>query len=252
MLQLRQITLTFTLCLSLLASTACASHKVQDDENNSTGGDEIADPLEGINRAVFGLNEAVDILYLGPASTIYREGVPQPVQNVFRNFYRNLETPIYAINKLLQADIHGFGKATGRFIVNTVVGVGGLMDVATRMGMPYEPTDFGITLAHWGVQPTFYLVLPLFGPSSLRDGVGQGVDWYADPVRMVAANNDLRTERAAVSVVKSLDVRASVDAAIQDTRKNALDSYATMRSLYVQHREAEIKAELDRLHKKNK
>lgn len=229
----------------LLASTVlpgCASTK-DDYTTSSTEG--IADPLEGINRSIDGINTVADILFIGPASTIYHEGVPEPVQNVVRNFFRNLEQPIIAMNKLLQGNLEGFGTALGRFVVNTTMGVGGLADVASHAGLPYEDTDFGVTLASWGVEnPGFYVVLPLLGPSSLRDGIGRGVDYMADPVRIAASNNDLQAGTFAVSSLRLLDTRASLDAAIRDNRKNSLDPYAAFRSLYAQHRAADIKAQL--------
>lgn len=232
--------------LSLLAALVllpgCASTKA--DYQSA----EIPDPLEGLNRAVYGANTAADYLILGPASTIYREAVPTPFQDVIRNFFRNLEMPVIAANKLLQGDVDGFGRAVGRFFVNTIAGVGGIADIASYDGLKYEPTDFGVTLASWGADPGLYLVLPLVGPSSLRDGIGMGVDWYADPVRIVASNNELDDQLMVVSSLRYLDTRAAYDAAISDTRKNSLDPYAAFRSLYAQHRAAEIKEQLGRGH----
>jgi phospholipid-binding lipoprotein MlaA len=238
---LRKFGLLSVLAVSALALSGCAT---RGDHKDSLSEDEIIDPLEGLNRAVFGINEAVDILYLGPASTIYHEGVPDPIQDVVRNFFRNLEMPVIAMNKLLQGNVDGFGTAVGRFFVNSIAGVGGLADVASSAGLPYEDTDFGITLASWGVDPGFYVVLPLLGPSSARDGIGKGVDWLADPVRIVAYNNDLEAGMIAVSALRLLDTRAGVDAAIQDTRTNSLDTYAAMRSLYAQHRAGYIRKQL--------
>lgn len=229
---LRSFVLACTLGLSL---TGCAS---------SMNENEIPDPLEGLNRAVYGVNEVTDILFIGPASTIYHEGMPEPVQGVVRNFFRNLEMPVIALNKLLQGNVDGFGTAVGRFFVNTIAGVGGVADVATGAGLPYEDTDFGVTLASWGMEPTFYLVLPIMGPSSLRDGLGRGVDWFADPVRLAAHANDLDTAMMSVSTVRALDTRASYDAAIRDTRMNSLDTYAAWRSLYSQSRAATIRDQL--------
>lgn len=237
-------TMTRLPLLSLLAVAlllpGCAS--TRDDYETAS----IADPLEPLNRSIDGINTAADILFIGPASTIYREGMPQPVQTVVRNFFRNLEMPIIAINKLLQGNLDGFGTAVGRFFVNSIAGVGGLGDVATGMGLPYEDTDFGVTLASWGAPHGFYLVLPLLGPSSLRDGVGKGVDWYADPVRIVARNNDADEALFAVSSLRLLDARGGLDAAIRDTRENSLDAYAAFRSLYAQHRAARISEQLGR------
>lgn len=235
---------SLTVLAALIGSvtlTGCASNR--DDYQTADSG-EIADPLEGFNRAVYGLNEATDILLIGPASTIYHEATPEPVQNVVRNFFHNLELPIIAMNKLLQGNLDGFGTAVGRFFVNSTVGVAGLGDVASGIGLPYEDTDFGVTLASWGMEPSFYVMLPLLGPSSLRDGIGRGVDYVADPVRIVANNNDLEGGLFAVNTLRMMDTRASVDAAIRDVRANSIDSYASLRSLYAQHRAAQIKNQL--------
>lgn len=224
-----------------LALTGCASTK---DDYQTASSMEIIDPLEGFNRAVYGLNEAADILFIGPASHIYRDATPEPVQSVVRNFVRNLEMPVIAINKLLQGNLDGFGTALGRFLVNSTVGLAGLADIATGAGLPYEDTDFGVTLASWGADPVMYVMLPLLGPSTLRDGVGRGVDYLMDPVRIAADNQDLDTELFAANTLRLLDTRASLDAAIRDTRSNAIDSYAALRSFYVQRRAAEIKDQL--------
>ncbi len=230
----------------LLALPGCASQR---SDTAALGDDEIVDPFEGVNRAVFGLNEALDILYIGPASTIYHEAVPEPVQGVVRNVVRNLEMPVIAVNKLLQGNVGGFGTAVGRFFINTIAGVGGLVDVASKAGLPYEDTDFGVTLASWGVDPMVYVVLPLFGPSSLRDGLGRGVDWAADPVRIAAYEADLRRGYMAVGALRMMDARAGLETTIADTRRNSLDTYATFRSLYAQHRAAEVRRQLGPGHK---
>lgn len=230
----------------LLALPACASQK---SDTAALGGDEILDPFEGVNRAVFGLNEALDILYIGPASTIYHEAMPEPVQGAVRNVVHNLEMPIIAINKLLQGNVDGFGTAVGRFFVNTIAGVGGIVDVASEVGLPYEDTDFGVTLASWGVDPVVYVMLPLFGPSSLRDGVGRAADWAADPVRIYAFREDVREGYMAAGTLRMLDARSGVETMIADTRRNSLDTYATFRSLYAQHRAAEVRRQLGPGHK---
>jgi len=218
------------LAVSTISLSACSST-----------GDAVFDPLEPLNRTVYGLNEAADILLIGPAATIYREGVPQPVQHRVRNTVQNLELPVIAANKLLQGKLEGTGTALGRFAVNSTLGLFGIFDVATDWGMPYEKTDFGVTLASWGAPSGPYLFLPLVGPSNLRDGVGRGVDMYGDPVRWATKDNDGRTFYYAANAMRALDARGGLDAVINDARKNSLDSYATLRSYYSQHREAEIK-----------
>jgi len=150
------------------------------------------------------------------------------------------------MNRLLQGRFDDAGTAIGRFAVNTVAGVGGLADVATDIGLPYEKTDFGVTMASWGAPAGPYLFLPFMGPSSLRDGTGRLVDSLADPVRIIAMNNDAEAPFYTAGALRALDTRAAFDEVIQDARKNSLDSYATLRSSYGQNRAAAINAQLDR------
>ena len=227
----------------LLSLTGCASTGLADGEGYDASLGEIHDPLEPLNRTIYGLNEVADILFIGPASTIYHEGMPQPVQKAVTRVVHNLETPVFAINKLLQGDVKAFGRAAGRFAINTTLGVGGVMDVAQKFDLQEEKTSFGSTLANWGMEPSFYLVLPLMGPSNLRDGLGRGVDYAMDPITWVTVTPEQQAGVMAVKGAEILNVRASYDAAIRDTRTNSMDTYATMRSLYTQSREAQIKAE---------
>ena len=232
-----------TLLAGLILLPGCASNAA--DYNSAEYPSEINDPIEPVNRGIHAVNTVADRFVLGPVANAYHDVVPTPFQTVIRNFFRNLEMPIIAVNKLLQGNVDGFGTAVGRFFVNSIAGVGGIADIASYSGLNYEPTDFGVTLASSGAdEPGFYLVLPLLGPSSLRDGIGRGVDWLADPVRIVAYNNELEEEMMGVSIARYLDTRAAYDAAIRDTRKNSLDDYAAFRSLYAQRRAADIKAQL--------
>jgi len=223
------------LAAATLSLSACASH--------TATGDSVYDPFEPLNRTVYGLNEAADILLIGPAATIYREGVPQPVQTRVRYAVQNLELPVIAANKLLQGNFEGTGTAVGRFAVNSTLGVLGIFDVATDWGMPYEKTDFGVTLASWGLEEGPYLFLPLVGPSNLRDGVGRGVDMFGDPVRWATKDNDGRLFYYVANALRAIDARGGADAVINDARTNSLDSYATLRSYYSQHRASEVEAQ---------
>jgi phospholipid-binding lipoprotein MlaA len=220
---------TAVAALSLVLLTGCAK-----------ASDEAFDPLEPLNRSINGLNTAADILIIHPAATIYKEAVPAPVQSVAKNFFTNLEMPLIAMNKLLQGDLNGTGTAVGRFIVNSTFGVAGIGDLATSMGMPYEKTDVGATLASWGIGAGPYVVMPIIGPSNLRDSVGWGLGYLADPVRLTTKNNDLSPVYFAANALRSLTTRNELNAPIQDARTNSLDSYATLRSYFTQYRAAEL------------
>lgn len=202
---------------------------------------EANDPLEGINRAVFGLNEATDIILLRPAAEIYRGVLPNPVRDVVRNFLRNLSTPLIIANNLLQGDFKGAETATQRLLVNTTAGLGGLFDIAALNGLEYEAEDFGQTLAVWGLPEGPYLVLPLFGPSNVRDAVGIAADTVADPVQIYIGNQDASEASVARAGVSGLDARSRVIEPIDELRATSFDYYAAVRSLYRQRRDAQIR-----------
>lgn len=227
----------FLVCLSL---SACASNK--HTTNESYNEQVIADPIEPLNRAVFGFNNIVDIAVFEPAAKVYVFVVPEPIRNSIQNFMRNLRSPIIVANNLLQADFGDAGVGTARFVINTTAGIGGLFDVADHYaGLKYENEDFGQTLAVWGLGDGFYIVLPLIGPSSLRDGIGLTVDTFMDPM-YIMAQNDANNEWIYYTKVgvEALDMRSRYINEIDDLRKNSLDFYAAMRSIYSQKRHALI------------
>lgn len=201
---------------------------------------ETNDPLEPLNRAIFGLNEAADIMLIGPAAHTYELIVPDPVRDSVQSFARNLLTPLTIVNNLLQGDVDGAVRATGRFLTNTVLGAGGIADVATQAGMPYEFEDFGQTLAVWGFEPGPYLFLPILGPSNFRDGIGYALDTAGDPVRITSNAIGKQAFPYAGWTAGGIDRRARLAPGINDLRKNSVDYYAALRSLYAQQRMALI------------
>ncbi|WP_052709994.1 MlaA family lipoprotein [Azospirillum thiophilum] len=234
----RPLLRTATVLAFALTATACATN--QADPGAKDAAYQVSDPLEIPNRFVFAANEAVDVLALRPAAEVYVGLVPDPVRDAIHNFIDNLMAPLYIANNLLQGNVEGASNATGRFLTNTILGVGGIADVATQAGIPHAPEDFGQTLAVWGVGDGPYLVLPLLGPSNLRDTAGYAVDTVGDPVRIWAYAKDgegLMLTRAGVSAV---DRRSEVLKSVDDLRRNSLDFYATVRSLHQQQRQAEI------------
>ena len=200
----------------------------------------VSDPFENVNRGVFAFNEAVDKAAIEPVARGYRYVTPKPVRTGVRNFLRNLKSPIVIGNQLLQGDMEGTMNATGRLFINTLLGIGGIFDIADMGGIPYEPEDFGQTLAVWGVGNGPYVVIPLLGPSTVRDGTGMLVDSFADPVRIYLFNTDrewLHYTRLGVSVI---DQREELLDVIDDLRANSFDYYAAIRSAYFQRRNALI------------
>lgn len=221
-----------------LGLSACASNGGVNNEAVYVGNEQIHDPMENLNRGIFAFNEVVDKTVIEPVARGYRWITPKPVRTGVRNFLRNLKSPIVMGNELLQGDLEGFANASGRLFINTLLGVGGIFDVADMGGIPYEPEDFGQTLAVWGVGNGPYVMIPLIGPSTARDATGMVVDSFADPVRIYLFNTDrewLHYTRVAVGVV---DQREELLDVIDDLRRNSFDYYAALRSAYYQRRQA--------------
>ena len=236
----RPATTLFALLL-LTVIGGCAS--VQGDRN-AMDEDAIAeanDPLEGLNRQIFAVNLTIDTFLLRPAAVAYRELMPEPGKTMVRNFVDNLKLPFTALNDLAQGDFDRAHAAVGRFLVNTVLGIGGLFDPATELGLPYHKEDFGQTLAVWGMEDGPYLVLPLFGPSNFRDAIGTAVGWVADPVWIAANSADVEDVALGVFAADGVDARYRSLGTIDSLRERSLDFYATVRSLYGQRRQNEIR-----------
>ncbi|MCE9508208.1 MAG: VacJ family lipoprotein [Alphaproteobacteria bacterium] len=228
------------LCLSLaLGLGACAkSQKPGVTYNNSH---EIADPIEPVNRFIFGFNDILDRILLEPIAKGYKAVLPSFARDAVQSFMHNLQSPLIIANNLLQGSVGDAGVAGARFFINTTVGIGGLVDVAKAQGLSYENEDFGQTLAVWGLGDGFYLVLPVLGPSSLRDAAGLMADSYADPVRIVSDNTDNKWIYYTRGIVDGIDTRARLIKAIDDLRRNSLDYYAAARSAYSQKRSSLIR-----------
>jgi phospholipid-binding lipoprotein MlaA len=227
-----------TLCLCIL--TGCATPPPADDPEAVQAFNEINDPLEPTNRVIFDANDAVYRNVLHPVAIGYRDVVPDVGRQIVANTLANLKSPTILFNDLLQANFTRAGQSLYRLVLNTTFGVGGLMDVATPLGIPRHDADFGETLAVWGVGPGPYLVLPLFGGSNPRDAGGLLVDSFADPLDEYLQSSGLTWVaeiRFGVSVVSLLD--ANLDA-IDDIKRSSLDYYAAMRSLTRQRRAAQI------------
>lgn len=203
---------------------------------------EIDDPMEGFNRAVFAFNDGADQVLIRPIAKGYTYIVPQPARTGLRNFLRNLRAPVNLANELLQGDLDGAGTVLLRTAVNTFVGVGGLIDVAAIEGVPYQQEDFGQTLAVWGVGHGPYMVLPIMGPSSARDGTGMLVDYFLDPLNWYFYNVSPHNEgwQYARFAAEGLVKREELLDALDDLRRNSFDYYAAMRSAYAQRREAMV------------
>lgn len=219
-----------TVMLSAIATVFLASCASQ-------GGTAVNDPLENINRTTLKMNDAADKAILEPIAKGYRYATPKWSRTVVSNFLRNLNSPVIIGNQILQGDLEGTANATARVVINTLAGFGGLIDFAEQGGIEHEQEDFGQTLATWGMGDGMYVMLPLLGPSTLRDATGSLVDSYADPLRIYLFNIDeehLHYTRVAANVVSQREELIEV---INDLRRNSFDYYAAIRSAYYQRRE---------------
>ena len=198
----------------------------------------VSDPLEPVNRAIFTFNDVLDTILIRPLAIAYHFVFPEPVREGVHNALGNLKAPIVLANELLQGDFEGADVVTRRFVFNTTLGLGGLIDVAEMHGLPAnDPEDFGQTLASWGVGSGPYLVLPVLGPSNMRDVVGDVVDGIADPWNAYARSHDGDEFMIGRSVLTALDKRSRNLKTYDDLKESSVDLYATMRSIYDQRRE---------------
>jgi phospholipid-binding lipoprotein MlaA len=199
---------------------------------------EVSDPLETINRTTHGFNEFMDTWFLQPKIKFYKWAVPIEVRTKVSNVFNNLRMPIVFANSVLQADPENAFSALWSFLLNSTLGIGGIFDFAgTATNLEVRPEDFGQTLGKWGVKEGFYLVLPILGPSNLRDTFGLSVDFYSDPYNILVGSDEAIIIRM---VLEGLDKRYRVDEAIKDVYENSFDTYSTFRSGYSQNRRALI------------
>ncbi len=198
---------------------------------NSTKAEELenVDPWEGFNRSIYKFNDVADRYALKPVAKVYDKITPQFIDSGITRFFDNLLEPASMLNALLQGKVVDAGKIFGRFIINTTAGLAGTMDVATKLGVEAMPEDFGQTLAVWGVESGPYLVLPLLGPSTLRDAFSRPVDTYTDPVTYV---DHVRTRNSA-KVIDLIDVRSDL---LGTESLISGDRYVFIRDAYLQRR----------------
>ena len=198
------------------------------------------DPLEGLNRGLFAIGDAIDRGLIHPIVAGYRRIAPRPVRQAVHNVVQNLDEPVVFANDLLQAHPKAAARTAVRFVANSTVGVAGIFDAAAGAGLPHHDNGFGATLGHYGVGPGPYLYVPLLGPTTLRDALGEGVDFVTDPLTWARFGN-AQTVGIARTSLDLLDQREQADAQLRALKATAADPYATLRSVYLQSREAEIR-----------
>ncbi|MDR5737366.1 MULTISPECIES: VacJ family lipoprotein [unclassified Caballeronia] len=191
------------------------------------------DPFESYNRTMFTINDKVDQVALKPVAKAYVWAVPEPVRNSVTNFFSNIGDVYIAANNLMQLKIADGVSDIMRVAINTVFGVGGLFDVATVAKLPKHAGDFGLTLGHYGVPPGPYVVLPLLGPSTVRDTSGLVVDYFGNPLSYVSPDS----VSWALYGVNLVNVRANLLGATDVLADAALDKYSFVRNAYLQRRQ---------------
>lgn len=224
------------LALAVAASlSACAT-----SQDPATRTDGINDPYERQNRAIHEFNKDLDQTIVRPVSKAYAV-IPPEMRDRVNDFSENLSMPGVAINSLLQGDLRGVGLATTRFVMNTTIGIAGLVDAASEFGIPEHDTDFGETLAVWGVGEGAYIELPVFGPSTQRDAIGFVTDFFTNPLTFATLDDDPEryippTARAGAVLNDRDRLSTTIDAILYESA----DSYAQSRSIYLQNRRFEL------------
>ena len=197
---------------------------------NAAQPDNVKDPLQPLNRQIFAVNDALDRAIVRPIAVEYKEKIPSPIRDSYSGFRKNLGEPWNAVNQLIQGRPGRAAKTLGRFSINTVT-ILGFAVPASRLGLETEDENFGTTLGYWGVPSGPYLVLPVFGPSTFRDGFGLVVDGYARPQRYVLENEE--GLYWAEQTLRGIDVRSQlidIEGAIQG------DKYSSIRDIYLQRK----------------
>jgi phospholipid-binding lipoprotein MlaA len=225
----------------LAASLAgCAAKPPADDPDAVADYNEAHDPLEPTNRVFYAVNDGLDTVILRPLAVAYKYVVPEVVRSHTHNVLANLSTPVVLFNDMLAARPRRAGDSLMRLLVNSTLGVAGIFDVATDWGWPAHDSDGGITLAMWGLPEGPFLFLPVLGPSSPRDATGFANDVALDPLTWVGQGIVVSALGYTHYGLNAVDTRARVLNDLDKIKAQALDPYATIRSLYRQHRQSQI------------
>jgi phospholipid-binding lipoprotein MlaA len=203
--------------------------------------DDAGDPYENSNRAVFDFNQGLDRAVLVPVANAYRAVLPGPVRDSVHDFLQNLNSPIIFANDVLQGRLDLAGDTVGRFVINTTIGFGGIVDIATKVGVPYHTNDLGITLATWGIPDGPYLMLPVLGPSNPRDLFGDVADSFGDPGNLAASHFHKVYASLLRGTTSGIDERSRNIESLAEIERTSLDYYATIRSLARQRRAAQVR-----------
>ena len=197
------------------------------------------DPFESLNRGLFRLGRAIDRAVVAPIVGGYRRITPQPIRHAVTNVLQNINEPVVFVNDVLQTHFGPAGRTAVRFVANSTVGVAGIFDPAAQAGLPHHDNGFGSTLGHYGVGPGPYIYVPVLGPTSLRDAIGEGVDYVTDPLTWARYRGALAVDVARTTLSLAHE-RLEAEQDLRTLDQTAADPYATTRSVYLQSRQAEI------------
>lgn len=222
--------------LFLVGLSACAVPPPAEDPDAVAEAEALNDPAEPLNRALYDVNSVINHFILGPLGMGYRYALPPPVRNGVHNALYNLAAPVRFANDLLQADPRCAVLTAERFVINSTVGVAGLVDVASAVGIPRHDNDFGITLASWGVPEGPYLYIPILTSSSPRDAIGGVVDLVIDPWSLGFSRRIIDDADWARLGLQVTDASERWLDEVRRIERTSLDPYATYRSIYQQHR----------------
>jgi phospholipid-binding lipoprotein MlaA len=233
--------------LSALAIAGCAASTTPPPDQTAIVEEDFNDPLEDVNRKIFDFNQVVDRNVLVPVAKAYRTVLSDPLRDSVRDFLVNLRAPLIFANDTLQGKFRLAGDTLARFVINSTIGMGGLVDVAGRWGIPYHEQDLGVTFGVWGVPEGPYLIIPVLGPSNPRDLTGEVAEGFGDPWNIIAADHHMVWISFARGAVSGIDQRSRYIESLADIERTSLDYYATIRSLYRQRRAALIRNERENL-----
>ncbi|MDA8250501.1 MAG: VacJ family lipoprotein [Rhodospirillales bacterium] len=233
---------TLAALLIAAAATGCATPPPASDPEALADFRQTNDPLEPANRVLYAINNGIDEVVMRPIAVGYHYAVPEVVRSHVHNVLVNLNDPVVLANDMMEGKPHRAGDTLVRFVVNSTVGVAGIFDVATGLGYPDHDADFGMTLALWGVPEGPFLYLPILGPSDPRDAIGFGADVVTSPFTWIGKGSTVTNLEYVQYGMTAVDTRTALLADLDKVKEQALDPYATFRSLYRQHRHAQIEA----------
>ncbi|MAH38751.1 MAG: VacJ lipoprotein [Marinovum sp.] len=200
--------------------------------------DGISDPFEASNRQSHEINKSIDKNIIRPMAIVYGDITPIKLQSVANNMSMNFSLPRYSMNYILQGELKNASKSSMKFLVNSTLGVGGIYDFSSQLGLTSEKTDFGETMAKWGFREGPYLEILVLGPSNQRDGIGKVVDLVLDPVSLIGVG--AKSVATATSVAFGLSARSQFRESIDSILYESADSYAQSRLFFLQNRRYEL------------